>query len=325
MPRRIQEQLAAIRGEADKRASTMRALAVWSSHIGCALATLAFTAEVDLEHLLHGTPLSHAPTRDDNHATTLTRLRARRCKSLRALLATALGTSLPSTGVVSLRDGFDASTESESARADRTLMCVHHVLFRHPKAPRLIDGAVLRTSIGGVKGCVEAEGVIVDVDGRLHVCEISPVSPQQGRSGAHAWRATIRRAAVHVALLRETVTRLDAPPSTVSSRVLVAHPDTDGEDVLTAVDLHAHLAAFQRVRKTIPAIDDLLNRLPADATFTNAADPTASDEDRYDALARLTRHVGVRLVPSCTTTCGNALFCRRLLRKQSLAIAQSPA
>jgi len=53
-------RLDALRGSAQTRSPTVRALAAFSGHIDCATATLAFAAGVDLDRLPAGTSLRDA-------------------------------------------------------------------------------------------------------------------------------------------------------------------------------------------------------------------------------------------------------------------------
>lgn len=299
----------------------MRWLTRWSSHADCSLATLALLARVDLEQLLAGTrhahrlpPSSAASTRQqlfeehiraEGHAPTL------------SLLREVIGLRGDNPRIVSLRNTPSATSQTRSLHADRTLMVLHHVVNGHPNAPSLADGGVLRVDLRGVPAKVVSDALLANVEGRLHVVEISTPETTDSVASRQVRSTALERAATYITLLREAVQRLDGAPTAVSSDAVIISPGDGGRPHASKVDVTRRLARFRAVREAMPSVDDRLAHLPARLSFTPVADLRAYEGKRIEALRQMADEVGIAYTPACVSTCGNALFCRTLAHSPS--------
>jgi len=144
-------------------ATGVRVLAAFAQNTACRLANLGFAARVDFDQLLKGTrfqaPFGQSPfafqrglafermLRESNHART------------RGLLSEPLGLPSAEMRVTNLRGGIPAACNRMPARADATLNRIQAIIHGEPDAPHLIDGAVLRGTVGGLEEFFEADAL----------------------------------------------------------------------------------------------------------------------------------------------------------------------
>jgi hypothetical protein len=312
-----QRRLDEIRGPAPRRSPSVRVLAAFAQNTDCRLATLGFAAGVDFDRLLKGTrfqpafgqsPFAFARglafekmLRDADYALTV------------GLLRGPLG--LPATGarVANLRDGFPAGPGRMPARAKATADLLRFILRGDPAAPHLIDGAVVRGTVGGVDAFFEADALAArDAGGEIRVAEVKSFPKVDDRVDPDQLGSALDQSAVYVLLTREAVAALGGDPDKlVSDRVMLITPRNVGlTPTLSEQRVTARVARVRRVFASIPDAADVAAATPADISFGPVADDTADEQRRLATLHDVADRVGTAYTPGCLATCGNARFCR---------------
>src|SRR5580658_10060902 len=102
--------IASIRGTAPEQSPTVRALATFSAHTDCHLATLGFAARVDFERLLRGTPFQapygQSPFAHVRGMAFEERLRKHGYALTLQLLRERMGFAVGHSSVINLREGY---------------------------------------------------------------------------------------------------------------------------------------------------------------------------------------------------------------------------
>ncbi len=313
----VERHLDQIRGTGKRRSPNVRVLAAFAQNTGCRLATLGFAAGVDFDRLLAGTRFRAAfgqspfaiqrglaferMLRDNDYTLTLDLLRG------------PLG--LPPTGirVVNLREGFPSGPGRMPARVRATSDLVREIIRGNPAAARLIDGAVLEGSIGGLPAFFEADALAARADnGEIRVAEVKSFPKVDDRVDPEQLGSALDQSAVYVTLARGTVAGLGGDPmKLVSDRVMLITPRNVGlTPTLSEQRVTARVARMQRVLAAIPKAGDVAAATPPDITFGPVADQSTEEQARLDALHDIADRVGTVYTPGCLSTCGNGRFCR---------------
>jgi hypothetical protein len=311
----LERRLAELRGNAPGRSPSVRVLAAYSRHTDCRLATLAFSAGVDLDRLLAGTRFAPAfgqsPFAFARGLAFEESLRKDDYSALRALLQNGL--SFPaSPRILNLRKGSPKSAEGMSLRARETRDLLRRIIQGSPDAPHLIDGAVLRTTVGGRLAHFEADALAARGPDQIRVAEVKSFPKVDDRVDPDKLGPALDQAALYILLTREEVLDLGGDPQRlVSDLALVITPRNLGlQPTLSEQRVGARMRRLRRVLDGIPSAADVAAAAPAGLSFGPVSDTSTPEERRLISLHVLADTVGTAYGADCLSSCGNARFCR---------------
>jgi hypothetical protein len=316
LPAAVERRLEEIRGAAPRRSPTVRALAAYAQHTDCALATVAFAAGVNLDQLLKGTrlrpPFGQSPFAFQRGRMFEDRLRAGNYAPALALLREALKDPLPAPRIENLRDRHPKTREGMLLRLRDTRALLGLMVKGDPGAPHLIDGAVLRASVGGVEAYYEADALAACTGGQVYAGEIKSFPKVDDRVDADKLGAALDQAAFYILLTREEVDRLGGDGARLVSEValLITPKNVGMQPTLSLKAVGPRIARAGKLLAGVPAVEDVVASVPAGLSFGPVADPGAEERRRLDALAGLADRIGTAYKPECLASCGNARFCR---------------
>ncbi len=312
-----EDRLSDIRGPMPRRSPSVRVLAAFAQNTDCRLATLGFAAGVDFDRLLTGTryrtPFGQSPFAIQRGLAFEKLLRNNDYGLALDLLRGPL--ALPATGVrvVNLREGFPSGSDRMPARVKATSALLREIIQGKPAAARLIDGAVLTGTVGGITAYFEADALASrTTDGQLRVAEVKSFPKVDDRVDPEQLGAALDQSAIYIMLTRDAVANLGGDPMMlVSDRVFLITPRNVGlTPTLSEQRVTARGTRIQRVLAAIPNAGDVAAATPSDIRFGPVADQIAQEQARIDRLHDIADRVGTAYSPVCLTTCGNARFCR---------------
>jgi hypothetical protein len=297
------------------------------------LATLGFVAGINFDRLLQGTrfrpAFGQSPFAFQRGLAFEKMLRESDYALTRDLLRGPLGLSPADVRVINLRDGFGSSGNPMPARADATAGLLHKIIEGDRTSPHLIDGAVLRGSVGGTEAFFEADALAARATGgEIRVAEVKSFPKVDDRVDPEQLGSALDQAAVYVHLTRGTVATLGGDPEKlVSDRVMLITPRNVGlTPTLSEQRVTARVSRVQRVLAAVPAAADVAAATPADISFGPVGGEKAPESARLDALNVIADRIGTAYTPNCLTTCGNARFCReRAVRAGSPCVTGTTA
>jgi hypothetical protein len=311
----VEARLAAIRAAAPRRSPTVRVLAAYAGHADCNLASLGFAARVDFDRLLMGTeyqahfgqsPFAFVRGRafermiaQHGYAATL------------ELLRTNMGFGVSDARIVNLRDVYQKNSAGMGLRANHTRVLIRQLLAGDPKAPNLIDGAVLEASIGGIAARFEADALAARFGGPIHAGEVKSFPVVDGRAESDKLAAALDQVSVYILLTKRLVGELGGDADLVSPTAMLITPKNVGlQPTLSVQDVSRRIARVERLLAAVPDVYSIADSMPAGLSFGIVGDPKADSTRRIEALHDLADRVGTEYAPSCLSTCGNGLFCR---------------
>jgi hypothetical protein len=328
---RLERRLEEIRAGAPRRSPTVRALAAYADHTDCNLATLAFAACVDLDHVLAETrlepPFGQSPFAFRRGLIFEQILRDKNYAALINLLRTEMGFPLTDVRIVNLRDGYPRTKAGMFLRAQETRAQLKRIIKGHPAAPNLIDGAVLRTSIGGRMAFFEADALATRSAGQLHGAEVKSFPKVDDRIDSDKLAAALDQDAVYVLLVREEILRLGGDPNQLLSdlALLITPKNVNMTPTLSKKWIGSRIARVEKLLAAVPHVAEVAAATPVGLSFGPAADTGLAEKPRLASLHVLADTVGTAFKESCLTTCGNALFCRERAFRQGSPCLVGPA
>jgi hypothetical protein len=320
-----------IRGGAPRRSPTVRVLAAYAQHTDCKLAALGFAAGVDFDHLLTGTqfqpPFGQSPFAFARGLAFENLLRENRYAAALELLRGLLGVAPAAARVMNLRDGYPAGPDRMPSRARDTAALLARIVRGEATAPHLIDGAVLRATIGGAVAYFEADALAARAGGEIRAAEVKSFPKVDDRVDPDKLGAALDQVAIYILLTREEAQRQGGDPERlVSDRALLITPRNVGlTPTLSEQRVEARVRRAARLLSTIPPAADVAASTPSRLTFGPVADTEADERRRLDVLHDLADRVGTAYQPNCLSGCGNARFCRaRAFRDGSPCLSGQP-
>jgi hypothetical protein len=313
---RFARRLEEIRGTAPRRSPTVRALASYAQHAACRLAALGFAAGVNFDRLLVGTrfkmPFGQSPFALGRGLAFEKRLREGHYAATLDLLRGSL--HLPAAGVrvVNLREGYPSGPDRMPLRARDTEELLRQIVAGDPAAPHLIDGAVLRGSVGGLTAYFEADALAACTGGEVRVAEVKSFPKVDARVDAEKLGAALDQVAIYILLTRQEMARLGGDPDRlVSDLALLITPKNVGlQPTLSAKAVGPRVERAGKLLAGVPRVGDVLAAVPKGVSFGPVADKDSEEARRLDALHGLADRVGTSYKPACLADCGNARFCR---------------
>jgi hypothetical protein len=328
---RVERRLEVIRGGAPRRSPTVRALAGFADHTDCNLASLAFTAGVDLDHLLDKTrleaPFGQSPFAFRRGLAFEQLLRDKNYAAVIHLLRTEMLFPLSDVRIVNLREGYPKNTAGMRMRESETRAQLERILRHHPEAPNLIDGAVLQTSIGGLPAFFEADALAARSAEQLHVAEVKSFPCVDDRIDRDKLAAALDQVAVYLVLVRDALRLLGGDPDRlVSDLALLITPKNVGlSPTLSKKPIGPRIHRIQKLLGAVPRVADVAEATPPGLSFGPVADTTADENRRLASLHVLADTVGTAFKESCLTNCGNYRFCRERAFGQGSPCLLGPA
>lgn len=296
----LSARLDQLRGAAPAGRHNARTIAALTTNPGCPRRGLLDAAAVDKAAVARA--LGYPPQFGQSQFA-ITRgntfeamVKANGCAELIALLRDALGLTIPEVSYDDLEAVAD--NDSPSMRCRRTRQLVEHAL--RTGAGTLFDHPMLRIEIAGATAYLEPDVVALQVDGKFHVVEIKSFAVVDGQADPAQVAAAARQSAVYVLALRQLVTELGYPADRVSDNaILVCAKDFTNRATAELVDLRKQLSVIERQLSRLASITDLIELLPAGATFEEGEELEAT----VDA-------VPARYTPDCLSSCELGGFCR---------------
>lgn len=313
---KMEHRLEVIRGNAPKRAPTVRVLAGYAQHTKCNLASIGFAAGVDFDRLLTKTcyqmPFGQSPFAIARGFAFEKMLRADDYAAARQLFRELPGFPASHARVVNLREGFPKNATAMPRRAAATLKLLEQILRGEPTAPHLIDGAVLSATIGGRTAYFEADALAAWTAAMIHAAEVKSFPKVDDRVDPDKLGAALDQVAIYLLLTREAVLKLGGDPDRlVSDEALLVTPKNVGmTPTLSQQCVTRRVERSRKLLQNIPEPDEVLDSVPRGLSFGPIADTGINEHKRLDVLHDLADRVGTCYEPSCLASCGNAKFCR---------------
>jgi putative CRISPR-associated protein (TIGR02619 family) len=288
----------------------------YAQNADCTLAGLAFAARVNLDRVLLGTrfqaPFGQSPFAFQRGLAFEERLRANNYEAMLDLLRAELRDPLHPPRTESLRDKHSATRAGMVLRHRELQALLNLILKRHPNAPHLIDGAVLKASVGGLEAYFEADAVAARAGGEIRVAEVKSFPKVDERVDADKLGAALDQVAIYILLTREEVVRLGGDPLRwVSDLAPLITPRNVGmQPTLSVKEVGPRVARAEKLLASVPRVEDVVASVPAGLSFGPVADSKAEEPRRLAALHVLADRVGTAYKPGCLAACGNARFCR---------------
>jgi hypothetical protein len=315
----VEAALARIRGSARLARPNVRRLAAFASVHSCPTAALAFAAGVDTDRALRGTraemPFGQSPFAIGRGNMFESLLRRHGHAELRRVLTEGLGVDFSTAAVENLREGYAFDRTGLLLRASVTKTRMAEISMGLEE-PVVLDGAVLRATIGGLPAFFEADEMAIGVGDSVMVGENKSWPVVDGRpTDENALGSALDQAATYVLLGRHTLDAAGADPDRLSGEVLLVTPRNTG---LTAVlhrqNVDGRVRRIERLLSAVPQVADVAASAPASIDFGAVSDATLAEDQRLESLATIADTLGRVYEPgACLTSCGFARACRECL------------
>jgi hypothetical protein len=304
---------------------TVARLASYARHGQCQMAGLAFAEGVDLAKLLAGTELAAAFGQSGFAFARGITFEARvkedqgegvcRYGPLLALLREHLDFDLSDVRTLNLRLLHPGrSREAMAARAEETRRLLREMAQNREAPPNLIDGAVLKETVGGRTAYYEADGIAFRLRSQLVIIEIKSFPIVDGQAAdPQALASAFDQGALYILLTRRTLANDGFPPELVSTRMALVCPQNVGmRPCLHLKDVERRMHRIEALLESVPSLEQVrgsLGGLNASTVFEAVADQDRSPGDRLGDLHSLCDAVGTEFGPGCDG-CGMYRFCR---------------
>jgi hypothetical protein len=312
------EQFERVRMGAPERRPTVRGLATQAELARCGVATLAFGLGINTDRLLEGTSMAvpfgqsqFAFARGAQFENYLTRNNS---SVLLDALRSDLGFSHSAARVVDLRKGFQPNLDGLRARTVRTREIVRLIVTGDEAAPNLVIGAVFETNIAGITAYLEADAVAARDSGgiKIYTGEIKSFPIVDGRIDKNKLGKAADQVAVYQLLLRNVVAELGGDPAIVNPEALIITPINTGfQPKVSTMNVDARIRRTEELLAASTPIDQLVEAVPAAASFGGVADRSEGESTRLGQLEKIVNKVGTHLCSSCLPNCGLVRFCRQ--------------
>ncbi|MFE9427673.1 hypothetical protein ACFYNO_32430 [Kitasatospora sp. NPDC006697] len=320
-------RLAALRGPAEPRGLDARALAALAANPGCRRRALLDAAGVDKAavagRLGRPAPFGRSPFAIARGTVFEARLKADGCSALLAPLRQHLG--LPAHDDDRLAQPDLLTGAGPAVRAARTTQALAEAVAASQADPHswtLLDHPMLRLTVAGAPAYLEPDAVVVH-GGRCTVVEIKSFPVLDGSADPAKVGAAARQAAVYVLALQEAagvpaaLARAADPgvPGAPELTVLLVCPlDFGQRPTAAAIDVRKELATTRRQLTRMTGVEELLDALPATASFDLAPDQAGQPTRPVEELAASVDAVPAAYGPECLSSCELGFHCRAQAR-----------
>jgi hypothetical protein len=171
----------------------------------------------------------------------------------------------------------------------------------------LFDHPLLRFAVGGRHAFLEPDLIAFRHDDTVHVVEIKSFAIIDDQADGAKVAAAAIQSAVYVLALRDL---LGDRAAVHHQTVLIAPKDFSLTPVAATLDVRKQIAVLQRQLSRIAAIDDLLEQVPPDVTFSLETDDKGKPRRDPAQLRRDVLRVGASYAPQCLASCEMCYLCR---------------
>jgi hypothetical protein len=301
-----EQRLARLRGGQLPKTHNARTIAALAANPGCTRRAVLDAAAVDKAMVASRAgfpaPFGMSPFALGRGVAFEWRLKDEPEKDLLMLLRQALDLDIAEVGFTDLNDVAGSIDLEVRHRRTRQLLTAapdrRSTLFDHP---------LLRFAVGGRHAYLEPDLIAFRHDDTVHVVEIKSFAIIDDQADGAKVAAAAIQSAVYVLALRDLLgDRADVCHRTV----LIAPRDFSLTPVAATLDVRKQMGILQRQLSRIAAIDDLLDQVPPDVTFS--LDPDDQGRPRREAaeLLRDIRRVGASYAPQCLASCEMCFLCR---------------
>ncbi|HTU72370.1 MAG TPA: hypothetical protein VMG38_02525 [Trebonia sp.] len=302
----IEQRLAGLRGGELPRTHNARTIAALATNPGCARRAVLDAAAVDKAKVASraGYPASFgmSPFAQGRGVAFERRLKDEPEKELLMLLRQALDLDISEVGFTDLNDVAGSIDLEVRHRRTRQLLTAapdrRSTLFDHP---------LLRFAVGGRHAFLEPDLIAFRHDDTVHVVEIKSFAIIDDQADGAKVAAAAIQSAVYVLALRDLLgDRAEVDHQTV----LIAPRDFSLTPVAATLDVRKQIGVLQRQLSRIAAIDDLLEQVPLDVTFSLEADGNGQPRRDPSELLGDIRKVSASYAPQCLASCELCFLCR---------------
>lgn len=316
-----EQPLANLAGEARRAGWSVRGLSKWSTNRRCGTAAAAFTANVDLDHLMRGTDFQmefgQSPFMQIRGQMVESKVRENDYAELVPILQQSLGFDAAEVSALNLKRGYPPNAEGFAKRAVATRQAMSAILGAEPSAPNILEGAVLEAKLGPYTARFEADAIGARFGPVLHGLEVKswPVVDERPDDPGKAAEA-LRQLGFYLLLLRSLVDELGADPGVVSSTGLLVTPKNVGLTLTgSARPVDREIAIAEATLERLPDVRDYRDVAPSEGFGPASEKSGEGPEERLEHLDELTDRFGVHYQTTCLTSCGMAKFCRAKLHR----------
>lgn len=299
-------------GDAPTRTPTIRTLAAAAGHGDCNTAMVALAVGADLDQLCEGTGFAvdfgQDPQAFKRGVTFEERLKANSYARLVDLLRQNAGFPIKDVRIEDLRHRYPPNQAGLRLRAVETRRVLRQIADADPKAPNLIDGAVLTCAFAGKTAYFEADSLAAVAGGRLHVGEVKSFAYTDGRCDPEKFGSACDQAAWYILLCRKLIAEMGRDPNVVSSEAFIILPIGVGlTPGLVRQEIGDKIRRAEAMLDSPPNPGDLLRSLDGKAKFPGLKVPA---HDRIEDIEALMDQAGTRYKPACLSDCGLSRLCR---------------
>jgi len=301
-----EEQLARLRGGQLPKTHNARTIAALATNPGCTRRAVLDAAAVDKAEVAsragYPAPFGMSPFALGRGVAFERRLKDEPEKDLLMLLREALDLDIAEVGFTDLNE-VGGSTDL-AVRHERT----RRLLTAAPdQRGTLFDHPLLRFAVGGRHAYLEPDLIAFRHDDTVHVVEIKSFAIIDDQADGAKVAAAAIQSAVYVLALRDL---LGDRAAVHDQTVLIAPKDFSLTPVAATLDVRKQISVLRRQLSRIAAIDDLLELIPADVTFS--LEPDRGGQSRRDPaeLLRDIRRVQASYAPQCLASCEMCYLCR---------------
>lgn len=308
-------------GGAKRTGRSVRGVAQWAHNTGCGTNNAAFAARVDLDQLLRDTAFEAEYGQSRFAIARGSRVerigRENDYEKTFEVLDEAFG--YPDDGRIALdmRHGYGFGNAALDARAQATKEAVAKIVAGAKDAPNIIDGAVLKATIGGYEARLEADTLGARTGPEFHVAEFKSWAKVDGQfADASKVGDALRQMGLYSLLVANLIEEVGGDPdNTLSDVGLLVTPRNVGLQLTgSKLSLARARAVAETTLAALPDPAGFEGEVDPSATFGAVADASTSDDDRLAALERVTDVYGTEYRQTCLSSCGLARFCRHKVR-----------
>jgi hypothetical protein len=200
---------------------------------------------------------------------------------------------------------------------------MRQVLNGAADAPTLIFGAAFAYQLKKRVQHYEADALLVNPSGVMHVVEIKSFPKVAGQADGEKLGAALAQSSIYLLALRELVNELGgAPETTVSNEVLIFTPENFRLRLTsTRKNVERRARYTNEALRQMPSINEYSAAVPREFTFGAIADGALAEADRVKPLETIAACLGTTFGSECKGNCGFFRFCReRHYRDRKLAV-----
>jgi hypothetical protein len=321
-----EQRLDEVRGPVPPLPHNARTIAALTSNPACARRAVMDAAGIDKRAVAArvGFP---PPYGQSPFAITRTRafeaqVKANGCAELLRMLREVLDLSIPEVAYHDLEDA--GGNESQDVRHTLARQVLGAAANGTDEFGTLFDHPLLRLPVGGRQVFLEPDLIAFQFQGTFHVVEIKSFAVIDGQADGGKVAGAAVQSAVYVIALRRLLADLGHDPRRVSHEVVLVCPENfANHPVATKLDVRRQLTVLNRQLDRMTRIDELLEPLDDDLSFSLAPDRDGRPTRPAGEVRAALEHIAARYSPDCLAMCELAYFCRREAHGTTHALGRS--